>query len=62
MEASMGFNIPIIFPLIILVWLLLPITAAFLAKNRNQSMFLWFFLTLIFPIAIIFIAMKDKSI
>jgi len=45
-----------------LVWLLLPITAAFLAKNRNQSMFLWFFLTLIFPIAIIFIAMKDKSI
>jgi hypothetical protein len=42
-------------------WLfLLPLVSAFLAKSRNQSKFLWFFLTLIFPFAIIFIAMKDK--
>jgi len=29
-------------------------------SNRNQSRALWFFLTLIFPIAILFIATKDR--
>ena len=30
-----------------------------IAPKRNQSAGLWFFLTIIFPIAILFIAMKD---
>lgn len=43
------------------IWLILPFLSAYLAKNRNQSKFLWFFLTLIFPISVIFIAIKDKK-
>ena len=34
--------------------------ASYLASNRGQSKILWFFLTFIFLIAILFIAMKDK--
>ena len=30
-------------------------------RNRGQSKFLWFFLTLMFPFAVLFIAMKDKT-
>jgi hypothetical protein len=41
--------------------LLLPLVSASLAKSRNQSKFLWFFLTIIFPFAVLFIAMKDKT-
>ena len=44
---------------ILLIMLPLAIWAAYLASNRNQSRALWFFLTLLFPIAIIFIASKD---
>jgi hypothetical protein len=43
------------------IWLILPFLSAYLAKNRNQSRLLWFFLTFIFPISVIFIAMKDKK-
>ena len=46
--------------LILIVVLFLAVWAAYLASNRNQSKALWFFLTLIFPIAILFIAAKDK--
>lgn len=50
-----------IFPiLIILIYLFFPILSAFLASSRGQSKALWFFLTLIFPFAVLFIAMKDK--
>ena len=49
------------FPIfLILIYLSFPILAAYLASNRGQSKFLWFFLTLIFPFAVLFIAMKDK--
>lgn len=49
------------FPIIlILIYLSFPTLSAYLASNRGQSKFLWFFLTLIFPFAVIFIAMKDK--
>ena len=44
---------------ILLIMLPLAIWAAYLASNRNQSRALWFFLTLLFPISIIFIASKD---
>ena len=44
---------------ILLIMLPLAIWAAYLASNRNQSRTLWFFLTLLFPISIIFIASKD---
>ena len=48
--------------LFIFLFILLPFAlwAAYLASNRDQSKILWFFLTLIFPIAILFIAFKDK--
>ena len=50
-----------IFPfLIIFIYLFFPILSAFLASSRGQSKALWFFLTLIFPFAVLFIAMKDK--
>jgi len=39
--------------------LILAVIAAIIAPKRNQSAGLWFFLTIIFPIAILFIAMKD---
>ena len=47
---------------LIILFVSLPfgIWAAYLASHRNQSKTLWFFLTLIFPIAIVFIAFKDK--
>ena len=48
-----------LFPLL-LIFLSLAVWAAYLASNRNQSRALWFFLTLIFPIAILFIATKDR--
>ena len=51
--------LPIIL-IIIIPLLLLAIWAAYLASNRNQSKALWFFLTLIFPFAIVIIAFKDK--
>jgi len=41
--------------------LILPLTSAHLASNRGQSRALWFFLTLVFPFAVLFIAMKDKT-
>tara|TARA_B100000767_G_scaffold14400_1_gene13818 strand:+ start:91 stop:555 length:465 start_codon:yes stop_codon:yes gene_type:complete len=48
------------FPIfLILIYLSFPILAAYLASNRGQSKFLWFFLTLIFPFAVLFIAMKN---
>ena len=51
-------------PLIVIIILLIPlpfaIWAAYLASNRNQSKALWFFLTLFFPFAILFIAFKDR--
>jgi len=51
-----------IFPfLIILIFIFFPILSAFLASSRGQSKALWFFLTLIFPFAVLFIAMKDKE-
>jgi len=40
---------------------LLAYVSSVLAKSRNQSRALWFWLTLIFPIAIVFIAFKDKQ-
>ena len=40
---------------------LLAYVSSLLAKSRNQSRALWFWLTLIFPIAIVFIAFKDKQ-
>ena len=48
--------------IMIILFILLPFAlwAAYLASNRDQSKILWFFLTLIFPIAILFIAFKDK--
>lgn len=46
---------------VIFTWLTLPFLASYLAKNRNQSRLLWFIITLIFPIAVAFIAMKDKN-
>ena len=50
-----------VFPIIlILIYLSFPTLSAYLASNRGQSKFLWFFLTLIFPFAVLFIAMKDK--
>ena len=50
------------FPIIlILIYLSFPTLSAYLASNRGQSKFLWFFLTLIFPFAVLFIAMKDKT-
>ena len=50
------------FPILLLsLLLILPTFSAVLARNRNQSMLLWFFLTLIFPFAILFIAYKDKK-
>ena len=47
---------------LIILFVSLPfgIWAAYLASHRDQSKTLWFFLTLIFPIAIVFIAFKDK--
>ena len=45
---------------ILFIFLFLAVWAAYLASNRNQSRALWFFLTLIFPIAILFIATKDR--
>ena len=50
----------IIVLIVLFVWLPFGIWAAYLAYNRDQSKTLWFFLTLIFPIAIVFIAFKDK--
>jgi len=41
--------------------LLLAFFSASLASARNQSPGLWFLLTLIFPIAILFIAMRDRD-
>jgi len=46
--------------IILFIWLPFATWAAYLAYNRDQSKILWFFLTLIFPIAILFIAFKDK--
>lgn len=46
--------------IIAFIWLPFALWAAYLASNRDQSKILWFFLTLIFPIAILFIAFKDK--
>ena len=46
--------------IVLFVWLPFGIWAAYLASHRDQSKTLWFFLTLIFPIAIVFIAFKDK--
>ena len=46
--------------IIMFICLFLAVWAAYLASNRNQSKALWFFLTLIFPIAILFIATKDR--
>jgi ATP-dependent Zn proteases len=46
--------------IIVFIFLFLAVWAAYLASNRNQSKALWFFLTLIFPIAILFIATKDR--
>jgi len=49
------------FPIfLILIYLSFPTFSAYLASHRGQSKFLWFFLTLIFPFAVLFIAMKDK--
>jgi ATP-dependent Zn protease len=49
------------FPIVLIfIYLSFPILAAYLASNRGQSEVLWFFLTLIFPFAILFIAMKNK--
>jgi len=44
-----------------LLWFILPLTSAYLASNRGQSKALWFFLTLVFPFGVLFIAMKDKT-
>ena len=46
--------------IILFIWLPFATWAAYLAANRDQSKILWFFLTLIFPIAILLIAFKDK--
>ena len=46
--------------IIVFIFLFLAVWAAYLASYRNQSRALWFFLTLIFPIAILFIATKDR--
>ena len=37
-------------------------TSSLLAKSRNHSPYLWFFLTLVFPFAILFIASKDTKV
>ena len=48
------------FPIfLILIYLSFPTLSAYLASHRGQSKFLWFFLTLIFPFAVLFIAMKN---
>ena len=46
--------------ILLLIFLFFPTLSAFLASSRGQSKALWFFLTLIFPFAVLFIAMKDK--
>ena len=53
-------TIIMIIAFILFIWLPFALWAAYLASNRDQSKILWFFLTLIFPIAILFIAFKDK--
>ena len=45
--------------ILFILFLGLAFLAAALASTRNQSAGLWFFLTLIFPFAVLFIAMKD---
>ena len=52
--------LPLIVIIILFIPLLFAIWAAYLASNRNQSKALWFFLTLFFPFAILFIAFKDR--
>ena len=47
--------------ILLLIFLFFPTLSAFLASSRGQSKALWFFLTLIFPFAVLFIAMKDKT-
>ena len=49
----------ILYLILFILFLGLAFLAAELAPKRNQSAGLWFFLTFIFPIAILFIAMKD---
>jgi ABC-2 type transport system permease protein len=51
----------VIFVFYVLLSFLLAYVSSILAKSRNQSRALWFWLTLIFPIAIVFIAFKDKQ-
>jgi hypothetical protein len=45
--------------ILFILFLGLAFLAAALASTRNQSAGLWFFLTLIFPFAVLFIATKD---
>ena len=52
--------LPLLRGIIMFIWLFLPVLAANLASSRNQSKILWFFLTLILPPAIVFIAAKDR--
>lgn len=47
------------FLILFILFIGLAFLAAALASTRNQSAGLWFFLTLIFPFAVLFIAMKD---
>ena len=49
----------IFYLILFILFLGLAFLAAALASTRNQSAGLWFFLTLIFPFAVLFIAMKD---
>ena len=49
----------IFYLVLFILFLGLAFLAAVLASTRNQSAGLWFFLTLIFPFAVLFIAMKD---
>jgi hypothetical protein len=49
----------IFYLILFILFLGLAFLAAELASTRNQSAGLWFFLTLIFPFAVLFIAMKD---
>lgn len=58
--AIMVWVMKMIVLIILFVSLPFGIWAAYLASHRDQSKTLWFFLTLIFPIAIVFIAFKDK--